>query len=322
MHRLLAILQTIHWFNPILWIAFQRMRADRELACDELVLSRTGEEENVRYGEAILRLLEAQTQPARVPGLIGIIDSRDQVRRRIRSIARFRKGRSWSVWPVMLVGLLGFGVLTDALSPSLSDQEIERVMEADLTLLDLSLDYDLLEDETSQFGTWEVVPKGLQVLGGVPFDVGGMIRLFGTIPPPHGTTYRDEVIDIPVGRRFEQLHLLHGTGWTGEEGLLIASIVLHYSDGDAAVLPIIYGEHVRDWWKRGRFLPDEVSDPNSGIAWETRFEGMGLRFYRSSFVNPEPEKEVVSLDLISEWSEITPAILSITVGGAVPFPEE
>ena len=200
-HWLLAFLQALHWFNPVLWIAFRRMRADRELACDELVLSRTGGEENIRYGEAILRLLEGQAGVGRLPGLIGIVDSREQVKRRIRSIAEFRNGRSnWSVWPVMLVALLGFGTLTDGLSPNVAEGEIERAMNANLTLLDLSMDYDLLEDEKSQFGTWEVVPKGLQVLGGVPFDVGGMVRLFGTIPPPHGTTYRDEVTGIPVGR--------------------------------------------------------------------------------------------------------------------------
>ncbi|MDP4272389.1 MAG: M56 family metallopeptidase, partial [Bacteroidota bacterium] len=32
------ILQIIHWFNPFVWFAFRRMRIDRELACDELVL--------------------------------------------------------------------------------------------------------------------------------------------------------------------------------------------------------------------------------------------------------------------------------------------
>ena len=37
---ILALLQSLHWFNPLVWWAFGRMRADRELACDEQVLSR------------------------------------------------------------------------------------------------------------------------------------------------------------------------------------------------------------------------------------------------------------------------------------------
>ena len=36
---LMAALQVLHWFNPLVWLAFGRMRAERELACDNLVLS-------------------------------------------------------------------------------------------------------------------------------------------------------------------------------------------------------------------------------------------------------------------------------------------
>ncbi|MHC4604001.1 MAG: M56 family metallopeptidase, partial [Planctomycetota bacterium] len=35
----MVVLQVLHWFNPLVWLAFAQMRADRELACDSLVLS-------------------------------------------------------------------------------------------------------------------------------------------------------------------------------------------------------------------------------------------------------------------------------------------
>ena len=35
---LAALLQIIHWFNPMIWFGFARMRADREFACDALAL--------------------------------------------------------------------------------------------------------------------------------------------------------------------------------------------------------------------------------------------------------------------------------------------
>jgi len=34
-----SLLKLLHWFNPVLLLAFHRMKADRELACDELALS-------------------------------------------------------------------------------------------------------------------------------------------------------------------------------------------------------------------------------------------------------------------------------------------
>src|SRR5258705_7189729 len=48
---LAAILQLVHWFNPVLWFAFARMRADREVATDALALSRAEQTENAPYGE-------------------------------------------------------------------------------------------------------------------------------------------------------------------------------------------------------------------------------------------------------------------------------
>jgi bla regulator protein BlaR1 len=36
---LMTFLLILHWFNPLVWFAFARMRADRELACDALALS-------------------------------------------------------------------------------------------------------------------------------------------------------------------------------------------------------------------------------------------------------------------------------------------
>jgi bla regulator protein blaR1 len=58
------VLQTVHWFNPLVWLAGYRLRADRELACDALALSyaRTGEHES--YGLTIIKLLEGFGQPA------------------------------------------------------------------------------------------------------------------------------------------------------------------------------------------------------------------------------------------------------------------
>ena len=38
-HWLTTLVQIVHWFNPFVWLAFNQMRADRELACDARVLA-------------------------------------------------------------------------------------------------------------------------------------------------------------------------------------------------------------------------------------------------------------------------------------------
>jgi bla regulator protein blaR1 len=110
---LIALLQILHWFNPALWFAFRRMRIDREPATDALVLSRTGEEEKERYGLMLIKLLEHFNQRHSLPTLVGILEDKDQFKRRFSLIARFTRGAyGWSVLGVLLIGILGIACLT------------------------------------------------------------------------------------------------------------------------------------------------------------------------------------------------------------------
>ena len=81
---LLAALQALHWFNPVIWVAFLRMRADRELAADELALWYAKPTENRAYAETIIKLLETCSGRLTVPTLVGILEDRSHMTRRIR----------------------------------------------------------------------------------------------------------------------------------------------------------------------------------------------------------------------------------------------
>ena len=106
--------KAVHWFNPILWLAFRRMSADREVACDELALSYAGNCQSGPYGETILKLLEVCARPVTVPALVGILEEKQQMRRRILMIANFGQHRSSSLPAIVLAGIVGLVTLTDA----------------------------------------------------------------------------------------------------------------------------------------------------------------------------------------------------------------
>ena len=108
---LLTLLQAVHWFNPVLWLAFRRMRADRELACDEMTLRVSSDSR--AYGETIVRLLERAMFGGR-PGLVGIVEKKADIRERIRMIAEFHRASRWSIIAVTLMFALGLTMLTDA----------------------------------------------------------------------------------------------------------------------------------------------------------------------------------------------------------------
>jgi len=109
---LTSFLQILHWFNPLVWFAFYRMRADRELSCDAFVLSLTGKERSQEYGQAIVGLLRRFSRSQPLPAMAGILENKSQLKRRIRMIAQYKKGSyRWSPLTVLLilaVGLVSF----------------------------------------------------------------------------------------------------------------------------------------------------------------------------------------------------------------------
>ncbi len=115
MNWLVALLQAMHWFNPLVWFGFARWRADRELACDALALDAAGADQNREYGRTILRLLENLTPRVTAPGLVGILEDHRQLKQRLRMIAGYRPARRWGIWSVLLLAGLAVVCLTDAL---------------------------------------------------------------------------------------------------------------------------------------------------------------------------------------------------------------
>lgn len=106
----------LHWFNPFVWFAFHRMRADGEVACDALALRHAGAGENHPYGCTIIKLLESFSRPAVGPGMVGILENKNQMQRRISMIAKFKATRGWPVVAGSVFAALGLVALTDAQS--------------------------------------------------------------------------------------------------------------------------------------------------------------------------------------------------------------
>ena len=111
---LMTGLQIVHWFNPLVWLAFHRMRVDRELACDALALSYARENDNQPYGRTIIKLLEGFGSSAWAPGLAGTVENRNQLKERIGMIAKFNKTNRGPVLAIALMAGLGLITFTDA----------------------------------------------------------------------------------------------------------------------------------------------------------------------------------------------------------------
>jgi hypothetical protein len=89
---LIAVLTTVHWFNPAVWIAAYFYRADREVWRDAMVLRAVGREHRAGYGSTLLHLL--QTAGGREAGgrlAVGMLGEKHHLKERIRMIAELRK---------------------------------------------------------------------------------------------------------------------------------------------------------------------------------------------------------------------------------------
>ncbi|MEK3839210.1 MULTISPECIES: M56 family metallopeptidase [unclassified Paenibacillus] len=110
-----SLAATIHWFNPLMWLAIRRMKIDREVACDAYVLEVLGEEEAIDYGLTLVEFLKRFSRVRERRGHLYFSNphQRQQIRRRISMIQSFKKGSyRISAAAVILVALLSVVTLT------------------------------------------------------------------------------------------------------------------------------------------------------------------------------------------------------------------
>jgi hypothetical protein len=156
----------------------------------------------------------------------------------------------------------------------------------------------------------DVLPPGLLQLADVVYDVRGIIQLSGTDLRRAGGHYPEQINGVKIGQRCRQLHFLQASGWHSPSGTRVGSYVVHYSDGSDQVIPIVYGEDVRDWNSSG----DTNTEITHGtMVWSAiNNAGLHVRLFKTTWVNPMPEKEIASLDYTSAMVNAAPFLVAIT----------
>jgi WD40 repeat protein len=156
------------------------------------------------------------------------------------------------------------------------------------------------------------LPSGLQTLGGVLFDVRGVIQL-GRRDPDWSKF--PEQVRIPIGRRLREFHVLQGVIHGELEGAVIGSYRLGYADGQEREVEIRYGRDVRNWWQRGE--PKSVDARSAaawtGPAWARASAEKTLRLFKTSYANPRPEVEVAHVEFASKMTQSAPFLVAMTV---------
>lgn len=88
----------VHWFNPLVWVAFILSGRDMEMSCDESVMRRFGEDIRQEYSASLLSLATGRRMFNAAPLAFG----EGETGGRIRNVLKFRKP-SWVVVAVVTV---------------------------------------------------------------------------------------------------------------------------------------------------------------------------------------------------------------------------
>ena len=96
------IITCIHWFNPLVWLAYNLMIRDMEMACDEETILRLGQDKKKDYATALLQLATGKRNVFAVPLAFG----EGSTKERILNILKFKKTKQ-----ILVVAALGIGIL-------------------------------------------------------------------------------------------------------------------------------------------------------------------------------------------------------------------
>ncbi len=104
---LMALLAAVHWFNPLVHIAFARLRAEREVVRDcEAIAARPGVEPT-RYAATILKMVPRVTSPQPRSSLSAMVSDQKTTRKRITMIMKNQSFKK----PHLLLGATVFALL-------------------------------------------------------------------------------------------------------------------------------------------------------------------------------------------------------------------
>ena len=87
------LLLTIHWFNPLMWLAYVLLCRDIELACDEKVIKELGNEQRADYTQALVACSVNRRMIAACPLAFGEVG----VKERMKSVMNYKKPAFWII---------------------------------------------------------------------------------------------------------------------------------------------------------------------------------------------------------------------------------
>lgn len=115
------LLLTIHWFNPLMWLAYVLLCRDIELACDEKVIKELGNEQRADYMQALVACSVNRCMIAACPLAFGEVG----VKERVKSVMNYKKP---AFWVIIIAVIICVGVAACFLTNPKQDRYTLRIV--------------------------------------------------------------------------------------------------------------------------------------------------------------------------------------------------
>ncbi|MBQ8280150.1 MAG: M56 family metallopeptidase [Roseburia sp.] len=126
------VIACVHWFNPLVWLAYHLLEKDMEMTCDEETLQRIGTEQKKAYATALVQLSVGTRRIFAVPLAFGEGDTKG----RIKNVMHYKK----TVRAAAILAVAA-GLLVLAIFMTKQEKDADFVMTNDAQgMLDTQLD--------------------------------------------------------------------------------------------------------------------------------------------------------------------------------------
>ena len=123
----------LHWFNPLVWVAFSVFCRDIELACDEKVVRTMDAGRRADYSQALLSCAAPKRAVAACPLAFG----EGSIKARVKNVLHYRKPAVWIVAAALaVIALLAVCFLTDPRTDA-SAAELTGIPRGELVRIDI-----------------------------------------------------------------------------------------------------------------------------------------------------------------------------------------
>ena len=218
----------LHWFNPLVWIAYILLCKDIEMACDERVVQFMELSERKAYSAALLRCSAKHSYLAACPVAFGEVS----VKQRIQSVLRYQRPGFW----ISLAGVIAILFVAVCLitSPAKEPEQAPAVPETTRQT-----------EITEPLSTFAVTLSEEQVLDAVTAGIEALCTRescrataqYTTVyPDQESFSYTSEIY------RYGQDTLIWNQDYDGTQTLGHMNSEVFYGD--------LYGTHYGDYWVR------------------------------------------------------------------------